>query len=119
MAAQSCQVWFVFTALKSKLQLYVLVSVSSQINDDWPGYSLDLFNYPAHYSGDLDCVIIPHGVIMDRYSAHLAHGDFSLCRSTKCTCELHGGCAGAQHAVRGITLNELKTKQTNLNECGF
>uniref|UniRef100_A0A3Q1I7B9 Phosphoribosyltransferase domain-containing protein 1 n=1 Tax=Anabas testudineus TaxID=64144 RepID=A0A3Q1I7B9_ANATE len=36
------------------------------INDDWPGYSLDLFNYPAHYSGDLDCVIVPHGVIMDR-----------------------------------------------------
>ena len=40
----------------------------SQISDDWPGYSLDLFSYPAHYSGDLDCVIIPHGVIMDRYN---------------------------------------------------
>ncbi|XP_029309163.1 LOW QUALITY PROTEIN: phosphoribosyltransferase domain-containing protein 1b [Cottoperca gobio] len=36
------------------------------IDDDWPGYSLDLFSYPAHYSGDLDCVVIPHGVIMDR-----------------------------------------------------
>ncbi|XP_017278059.1 phosphoribosyltransferase domain-containing protein 1b [Kryptolebias marmoratus] len=36
------------------------------IGDDWPGYSLDLFSYPAHYSGDLDCVIVPHGVIMDR-----------------------------------------------------
>ncbi|XP_068557863.1 phosphoribosyltransferase domain-containing protein 1b isoform X2 [Cebidichthys violaceus] len=36
------------------------------INDDWPGYSLDLFSYPAHYCGDLDCVFIPHGVIMDR-----------------------------------------------------
>ncbi|XP_072220557.1 phosphoribosyltransferase domain-containing protein 1b isoform X1 [Leuresthes tenuis] len=36
------------------------------ISDEWPGYSLDLFSYPAHYSGDLDCVIIPHGVIMDR-----------------------------------------------------
>ncbi|XP_055007671.1 phosphoribosyltransferase domain-containing protein 1b isoform X2 [Boleophthalmus pectinirostris] len=36
------------------------------IEDDWPGYSLDLFSYPTHYSGDLDCVIIPHGVIMDR-----------------------------------------------------
>lgn len=42
-----------------------------QINDDWPGYSLDLFNYPAHYSGDLQCVIIPHGVIMDRYDSKL------------------------------------------------
>lgn len=36
------------------------------IEDDWPGYSLDLFSYPAHYAGDLDCVIVPHGVIMDR-----------------------------------------------------
>lgn len=40
-----------------------------QIRDDCPGYSLDLFSYPAHYSGDLDCVMIPHGVIMDRYTA--------------------------------------------------
>lgn len=44
---------------------------SFQINDDWPGYSLDLFSYPAHYSGDLDCVFIPHGVIMDRYNTKL------------------------------------------------
>ncbi|XP_053484539.1 phosphoribosyltransferase domain-containing protein 1b isoform X2 [Ictalurus furcatus] len=36
------------------------------IPDNWPGYRLDLFTYPAHYSGDLDCVYIPHGVIMDR-----------------------------------------------------
>ncbi|CAB1326246.1 unnamed protein product [Coregonus sp. 'balchen'] len=30
------------------------------IDDDWPGYSLELFNYPKHYSGDLECVYIPH-----------------------------------------------------------
>ncbi|XP_028832463.1 phosphoribosyltransferase domain-containing protein 1b [Denticeps clupeoides] len=36
------------------------------IRDDWPGYSLDLFTYPEHYTSDLDCVLIPHGVIMDR-----------------------------------------------------
>ncbi|KAM9845390.1 phosphoribosyltransferase domain-containing protein 1b [Aulostomus maculatus] len=36
------------------------------IADDWPGYSLELFSYPAHYTGDLECVVIPHGVIMDR-----------------------------------------------------
>ncbi|KAK3568108.1 hypothetical protein QTP86_030897, partial [Hemibagrus guttatus] len=36
------------------------------IPDDWPGYSPDLFTYPEHYSGALDCVYIPHGVIMDR-----------------------------------------------------
>uniref|UniRef100_H3DCP7 Hypoxanthine phosphoribosyltransferase n=1 Tax=Tetraodon nigroviridis TaxID=99883 RepID=H3DCP7_TETNG len=36
------------------------------LRDNWPGYSLELFSYPAHYSGDLDCVFIPHGMIMDR-----------------------------------------------------
>ncbi|XP_068197620.1 phosphoribosyltransferase domain-containing protein 1b [Antennarius striatus] len=36
------------------------------INDDWSGYTLDLFSYPTHYSDDLSSVIIPHGVIMDR-----------------------------------------------------
>ncbi|MGH0173882.1 UNVERIFIED_CONTAM: hypothetical protein FKN15_066645 [Acipenser sinensis] len=37
-----------------------------QIKDSWPGYSLDLFTYPAHYYEDLKSVYIPHGVIMDR-----------------------------------------------------
>ncbi|KAI7792501.1 putative phosphoribosyltransferase domain-containing protein 1 [Triplophysa rosa] len=37
-----------------------------EINDDWPGYSVELFNYPEHYQGDLECVYIPHGVIMNR-----------------------------------------------------
>ncbi|XP_033914400.3 hypoxanthine-guanine phosphoribosyltransferase-like [Acipenser ruthenus] len=36
------------------------------IKDSWPGYSLDLFTYPAHYYEDLKSVYIPHGVIMDR-----------------------------------------------------
>ncbi|KAJ8278092.1 hypothetical protein GJAV_G00083730 [Gymnothorax javanicus] len=36
------------------------------IDDDWPGYNLDLFTYPEHYCGDLESVYIPHGVIMDR-----------------------------------------------------
>ncbi|KAJ8396118.1 hypothetical protein AAFF_G00021910 [Aldrovandia affinis] len=36
------------------------------IRDDWPGYRLDLFTYPEHYSGDLECVYLPHGIIMDR-----------------------------------------------------
>ncbi|KAG8138879.1 putative Hypoxanthine phosphoribosyltransferase protein [Naja naja] len=38
----------------------------STISDDWPGYSLDLFTYPQHYCGDLDYVLIPHGIIVDR-----------------------------------------------------
>ncbi|XP_074123054.1 phosphoribosyltransferase domain-containing protein 1 isoform X1 [Sminthopsis crassicaudata] len=36
------------------------------ISDDWPGYHLDLFTYPQHYCGDLNRVLIPHGVIVDR-----------------------------------------------------
>ncbi|XP_072507854.1 phosphoribosyltransferase domain-containing protein 1 isoform X1 [Notamacropus eugenii] len=36
------------------------------ISDGWPGYNLDLFTYPQHYYGDLNHVLIPHGVIMDR-----------------------------------------------------
>ncbi|XP_028605634.2 phosphoribosyltransferase domain-containing protein 1 isoform X2 [Podarcis muralis] len=36
------------------------------ISDDWPGYSLELFTYPQHYYGDLDYVLIPHGIIVDR-----------------------------------------------------
>ncbi|XP_075826754.1 phosphoribosyltransferase domain-containing protein 1 isoform X3 [Microtus pennsylvanicus] len=34
--------------------------------DNWPGYDLDLFTYPQHYYGDLECVFIPHGIIVDR-----------------------------------------------------
>ncbi|XP_076827346.1 phosphoribosyltransferase domain-containing protein 1 [Brachyhypopomus gauderio] len=36
------------------------------IQDDWTGYDLELFNYPEHYHGDIECVYIPNGVIMDR-----------------------------------------------------
>uniref|UniRef100_A0A3Q3X9B8 Phosphoribosyltransferase domain-containing protein 1 n=1 Tax=Mola mola TaxID=94237 RepID=A0A3Q3X9B8_MOLML len=46
--------------------MFAFIFSPSQINDDWPGYGLDLFSHPAHYSGDLECVFIPHGVIMDR-----------------------------------------------------
>ncbi|XP_038147066.1 phosphoribosyltransferase domain-containing protein 1-like isoform X3 [Cyprinodon tularosa] len=36
------------------------------IDDDWPGYSLDLFTYPEHYHHDIENIYIPHGVIMNR-----------------------------------------------------
>ncbi|XP_077009756.1 phosphoribosyltransferase domain-containing protein 1 [Tamandua tetradactyla] len=36
------------------------------IRDDWPGYDLKLFTYPQHYYGDLEFVLIPHGIIVDR-----------------------------------------------------
>ncbi|XP_068595084.1 hypoxanthine-guanine phosphoribosyltransferase-like [Brachionichthys hirsutus] len=37
-----------------------------QIADDDKGHELDLFCVPRHYEDDLDKVIIPHGLIMDR-----------------------------------------------------
>uniref|UniRef100_A0A672LN86 Un-named sa821 n=1 Tax=Sinocyclocheilus grahami TaxID=75366 RepID=A0A672LN86_SINGR len=41
-------------------------SLAMNVCDGWSGYSLELFNYPEHYRGDLECVFIPHGVIMNR-----------------------------------------------------
>uniref|UniRef100_A0A8C9R7C8 Phosphoribosyl transferase domain containing 1b n=1 Tax=Scleropages formosus TaxID=113540 RepID=A0A8C9R7C8_SCLFO len=38
----------------------------SRIRDDWPGFPLHLFSFPKHYAEDLECVLIPHGIIMDR-----------------------------------------------------
>uniref|UniRef100_A0A3P8SAM2 Phosphoribosyltransferase domain-containing protein 1 n=1 Tax=Amphiprion percula TaxID=161767 RepID=A0A3P8SAM2_AMPPE len=89
------------------------LSLSSQISDDWPGYSLDLFSYPAHYSGDLDCVIIPHGVIMDR-TERLARnimdelGDHDIV----VLCVLKGGyqfCADLVDRIKALSRNSNRT----------
>uniref|UniRef100_A0A8C9RZM7 Hypoxanthine phosphoribosyltransferase n=1 Tax=Scleropages formosus TaxID=113540 RepID=A0A8C9RZM7_SCLFO len=37
-----------------------------QIPDDDKGYDLNLFCVPKHYEEDLESVLIPHGLIMDR-----------------------------------------------------
>ncbi|XP_041659882.1 phosphoribosyltransferase domain-containing protein 1b isoform X2 [Cheilinus undulatus] len=83
------------------------------IPDDWPGYSLDLFSYPAHYSGDLDCVIIPHGVIMDR-TERLARnimddlGDHDIV----VLCVLKGGyqfCADLVDRIKALSRNSNRT----------
>uniref|UniRef100_A0A3Q1AYF0 Phosphoribosyltransferase domain-containing protein 1 n=1 Tax=Amphiprion ocellaris TaxID=80972 RepID=A0A3Q1AYF0_AMPOC len=83
------------------------------ISDDWPGYSLDLFSYPAHYSGDLDCVIIPHGVIMDR-TERLARnimdelGDHDIV----VLCVLKGGyqfCADLVDRIKALSRNSNRT----------
>uniref|UniRef100_A0A8D3CTK6 Hypoxanthine phosphoribosyltransferase n=1 Tax=Scophthalmus maximus TaxID=52904 RepID=A0A8D3CTK6_SCOMX len=83
------------------------------ISDDWPGYSLDLFSYPAHYSGDLDCVIVPHGVIMDR-TERLARnimddlGDHDIV----VLCVLKGGyqfCADLVDRIKALSRNSNRT----------
>uniref|UniRef100_A0A8C4JYL2 Phosphoribosyl transferase domain containing 1 n=1 Tax=Dromaius novaehollandiae TaxID=8790 RepID=A0A8C4JYL2_DRONO len=47
-------------------EVVLTVLFDIQISDNWPGYSLDLFTYPQHYYGDLEYVLIPHGIIVDR-----------------------------------------------------
>lgn len=39
---------------------------SLQISDEEPGYDLDLFCVPNHYTEDLEKMFIPHGLILDR-----------------------------------------------------
>ncbi|XP_047444376.1 phosphoribosyltransferase domain-containing protein 1b isoform X2 [Mugil cephalus] len=83
------------------------------ISDDWPGYSLDLFSYPAHYSGDLECVVVPHGVIMDR-TERLARnimddlGDHDIV----VLCVLKGGyqfCADLVDRIKALSRNSNRT----------
>ncbi|XP_051542830.1 hypoxanthine-guanine phosphoribosyltransferase-like [Myxocyprinus asiaticus] len=73
------------------------------IDDGWPGYNLDLFNYPEHYHGDLECVYIPHGVIMNRIEClardileDLGHQDMIL------LCVLKGGFKFCSDLVESI-----------------
>ncbi|KAK2822430.1 hypothetical protein Q5P01_022495 [Channa striata] len=83
------------------------------INDDWPGYSLDLFSFPAHYSGDLHSVIIPYGVIMDR-TERLARnimddlGDHDI----TVLCVLKGGyqfCADLVDRIKALSCNSNRS----------
>lgn len=89
------------------------------IHDDWPGYSLELFNYPAHYSGDLDCVIVPHGVIVDR-TERLARdimddlGDHDIV----VLCVLKGGyqfCADLVDRIKALSRNSKHTIPMRVN----
>ncbi|XP_056149671.1 phosphoribosyltransferase domain-containing protein 1b isoform X2 [Lampris incognitus] len=83
------------------------------IQDSWPGYSLDLFSYPAHYSGDLDCVYIPHGVIMDRTErlARNIMGDLGD-HDIVVLCVLKGGyqfCADLVERIKALSRNSSQT----------
>lgn len=74
----SGQLWLHFDLNASLCARYLLVPnvlrrvgtgvsfFSLQIADDEKGHELDLFCVPRHYENDLDKVIIPHGLIMDR-----------------------------------------------------
>ncbi|XP_067109004.1 phosphoribosyltransferase domain-containing protein 1b [Osmerus mordax] len=89
------------------------------IKDDWPGYNLDLFSYPEHYSMDLECVYIPHGVIMDR-TERLARnimedlGDHAIV----VLCVLKGGyqfCADLVEKIKALSRNSDHTLPMRVN----
>ncbi|CDQ85792.1 hypoxanthine-guanine phosphoribosyltransferase isoform X1 [Oncorhynchus mykiss] len=89
------------------------------INDDWPGYSLELFNYPKHYSGDLECVYIPHGVIMDRTErlARNIMGDLGD-HDIVVLCVLKAGyqfCADLVERIKALSRNSDHTLPMSVN----
>ncbi|KAG8504704.1 Phosphoribosyltransferase domain-containing protein 1, partial [Galemys pyrenaicus] len=55
------------------------------IASDWPGYELNLFTLPQKYYEDLEYVLIPHGIIVDRIERlakdimkDIGHCDFTV-----------------------------------------
>ncbi|XP_045318595.1 phosphoribosyltransferase domain-containing protein 1 isoform X2 [Leopardus geoffroyi] len=79
------------------------------ITDDWPGYDLNLFTYPQHYYGDLEYVLIPHGIVVDR-TERLAQDimkDIGNC-DIMVLCVLKGGykfCADLVEHLKNISRN--------------
>uniref|UniRef100_A0A452T257 Hypoxanthine phosphoribosyltransferase n=1 Tax=Ursus maritimus TaxID=29073 RepID=A0A452T257_URSMA len=77
--------------------------------DDWPGYDLNLFTYPQHYYGELEYVLIPHGIIVDR-TERLAKDimkDIGNC-DIVVLCVLKGGykfCADLVEHLKNISRN--------------
>ncbi|KAM4828559.1 phosphoribosyltransferase domain-containing protein 1 isoform 1-T1 [Thomomys bottae] len=81
----------------------------SLILDNWPGYDLNLFTYPQHYYGDLDSVLIPHGIIVDRIErlAKDIMKDIGNC-DIMVLCVLKGGykfCADLVEHLKNISRN--------------
>lgn len=49
------------------MRALTLSFLNLQIDDDYKGYDLDSFCIPKHYEEDLESVMIPYGVIQDRW----------------------------------------------------
>ncbi|CAI9609660.1 unnamed protein product [Staurois parvus] len=79
------------------------------ISDNWTGYNLDVFTLPNHYAEDLDCVFIPHGVIVDRIE-RLANDIMKDIGDNHITvlCVLKGGykfCADLVEQIKNLSRN--------------
>ncbi|ERE79518.1 phosphoribosyltransferase domain-containing protein 1 [Cricetulus griseus] len=76
---------------------------------NWPGYDLDLFTYPKYYFSDLECVLIPHGILVDRIErlAKDIMKDIG-CHDILVLCVLKGGykfCADLVEHLKNISRN--------------
>ncbi|KAM4027421.1 phosphoribosyltransferase domain-containing protein 1 isoform 2-T4 [Anomaloglossus baeobatrachus] len=79
------------------------------ISDSWTGYNLDVFTLPNHYCEDLECVFIPHGVIVDRIE-RLANDIMKDIGDNQITvlCVLKGGykfCADLVEQIKNLSRN--------------
>ncbi|KAM6162725.1 phosphoribosyltransferase domain-containing protein 1 [Erethizon dorsatum] len=79
------------------------------IMDNWPGYDLNLFTYPQHYYDDLEYVLIPHGIVVDRIErlAKDIMKDIGCC-DIMVLCVLKGGykfCADLVEHLSNISRN--------------
>ncbi|CAF1057429.1 unnamed protein product, partial [Brachionus calyciflorus] len=64
-----------------------------KIKDNASGYPIDLLSIPFHYRNDLENIMIPYGLIMDRTEAiaNKIFNDFQLEESLVLLCVIKGG----------------------------
>ncbi|XP_077410512.1 phosphoribosyltransferase domain-containing protein 1-like [Vanacampus margaritifer] len=89
------------------------------IQDDWPGYPLDLFTYPEHYRDDIHSVYIPHGVVVNRTErlAHYIVEDF-VDGNIVVLCVLKGGykfCVDLMECIKMLGRNSNKYPETRVD----
>ena len=49
------------------MRFFIFKMMYFQIEDDTAGYSMDTFCIPKHYEDDLKRVLVPAGLVADRY----------------------------------------------------
>ena len=59
--------WWVYPYIV-KFSYYYNFVFYFQISDDFEGYSLEMFCLPKHYKDDVESIMIPKGLICDRYT---------------------------------------------------
>lgn len=83
------------------------------LEDDYSGFEVDKFCLPNHYSEDLERILIPKGLIMDR-TERLAQKicDDMISQSLVALCVLKGG-----YQFFGDLLNYIKTSTATSGKC--